>query len=66
MEILGYTYEDNLEEHFLVDLHELLIPLVDIGRLLAIIGLVLVRGRGVVTVVLTPLDNLAKDRLGHL
>ena len=29
------TYEDDLEEHFLIDLHELLVPFFDVRGLLA-------------------------------
>jgi hypothetical protein len=28
------TYKDDLKQHLLVDLHEFLVPLVDVGRLL--------------------------------
>ncbi len=38
--------EDDLEEHLLVDLHELLVPLLDVGRLLAAVGVVVVGGGG--------------------
>lgn len=55
--------EDNLKEHLLVDVHELLIPLVDVGCLLAgVIGLVV--GKDWVSLVmLTPFDDFAEDRL---
>lgn len=54
------TYEDDLEEHLLVNLHELLIPLLNVRSLLTAIVLV-VGGLGrVVPVVLTPLDYLPK------
>lgn len=55
------TYEDNLKEHFLVNLHELLIPLFNICRLLAGVGLVVLLLDGVVAVVLAPFDNFAED-----
>jgi hypothetical protein len=55
----GYTYENDLEKHLLVDLHKLLVPLLDIGRLLAIIGVVIGALHGVAAVVLAPLDDLA-------
>jgi len=57
------AYQNDLKEHFLINLHELLIPLVDLGGLLP--GLVLLLGRleRVTTVLLTPLDNLAQHRL---
>lgn len=31
----GITYQDDLEEHLLIDLHELLVPLIDVGGFLA-------------------------------
>ena len=55
------TYEDNLKEHFLVNLHELLVPLFDVCRLLAGVGLVVLLLDGVVAVVLAPFDNFAED-----
>lgn len=60
------TYKNNLKEHFLIHLHELLVPLLDISRLLAGIRLVVGSRDGVVTVVLAPLDDLSQDRLIHL
>lgn len=54
------TYQDDLKEHLLVHLHELLVPLLDISRLLAGIGLVIGGSDGVVAVVLAPLDNLSQ------
>jgi hypothetical protein len=38
------TYEDDLEEHLLVNLHKLLVPLLDVGRALAGVGLLIVGG----------------------
>lgn len=59
------TYQDYLKEHFLIDLHELLVPLVDVGCLAA--GVVVVTGAGrVVPVVGAPLDHLAQNRLIYL
>lgn len=52
------TYQDDLEQHFLVNLHELLVPLVDIGGLLARIGVIIGGSRRVITVVSAPLNNL--------
>jgi hypothetical protein len=60
------TYEDDLEEHLLVDLHELLVPLVDVGRLLARVRVVVLGGGRVVLVVLAPLDNLLHNSLVDL
>lgn len=56
------TYKNNLKEHFLIHLHELLVPLLDISRLLAGIRLVIGCCDGIVTVVLAPLDDLSQDR----
>ena len=58
--------EDDLEEHLLVDLHELLVPLVNVGRLLARVRVVVLGSGGVVAVVLAPLKHFAEDRLGDL
>lgn len=63
---IDLTYEDDLEQHFLVDLHELLIPLINIGGLLAVVGFVLVSRGRIVAVVLAPLDDLAQYWLGDL
>jgi hypothetical protein len=60
------THEDDLEEHLLVDLHELLIPLVDIGGLLPAVVLIVGRLGGVVPVVLAPLDDLAQHGVVHV
>jgi hypothetical protein len=60
------THEDDFEEQLLVDGHVLLVPVADVGGLLARVRVVVV-GRGrVVPVVLAPLDDLAQDRLGDL
>ena len=60
------TYKDDLEKHLLVNLHELLVPLLNLGGLLAGVGLVILRLHGVVAVMLAPLDNLSKDSLVDL
>lgn len=62
----GQTYQDDLKEHLLVDLHVLLVPLVDVRILLA--GIIVVVGRGcrVGLVVLAPFDNLPQDGLVDL
>jgi hypothetical protein len=60
------TYEDDLKEHLLIDLHELLVPLLDIGSLLAGVGFIVLGLRRVVSVVVAPLDNLAEDSLVDL
>ena len=58
--------EDDLEEHLLVDLHELLVPLFDVGGLLARVGVVILGGRRVVLVLGAPLKDLLEDVLGNL
>ena len=61
VEIVGS--EDDLEEHLLIDIHELLIPLLDLGGLAAGVGFVAVGDGFVVLVVFAPLNDLAQDRL---
>lgn len=58
--------EDDLEEHLLVDLHELLVPLFDVGGLLAGVGIVVLGGRGIVLVLGAPLEDLLEHVLGDL
>ena len=59
----GITHKDDLEQHLLVNLHELLVPLLDVGGLLAGIGVVIGGGWGISSVMLAPLDNLLEDGL---
>lgn len=54
------TNQNDLEQHFLVNLHELLVPLVDIGRLAARVIVVAGAG-GVVLVVGAPFNDLFQD-----
>lgn len=54
------TNQDDLEQHFLVNLHELLVPLVDIGRLATRVIVVASAG-GVVLMVGAPLNDLFQD-----
>jgi hypothetical protein len=58
--------EDDLKQHLLVDLHELLIPIFDIRRLLARVRIVILGWWWVVLVVLAPLDDLLENRIRHL
>lgn len=60
------AYENNLEEHFLIDLHEFLVPLIDIRSLLAGVGIVIIGRRRITLVVDTPLDNLVENGLVDL
>ena len=55
------TYQDDFEEHFLVDLHEFLVPLINVRSLLTGVGLVLVRGWWIVLVVSTPFNDLLEN-----
>lgn len=58
--------ENDLEEHFLVDLHVLLVPLVDLGGLLTRLGILVGGGGRVVAVVFAPLQNLLQDGTGDV
>ena len=59
------TYQDDLEKHLLVDLHELLIPLVDVRGLAA--GVVIVTSAGRVALVVgAPFNHLAQNCLVDL
>lgn len=60
------TYKNDLEKHLLVNLHKLLVPLLDIGGLFAAVGVVVCCGSGVILVMLAPLNNLLENRLVHL
>lgn len=60
------TYENDLEQHLLVNLHELLVPLLNVGGLLAGIGIIIGSGGGVVLVMLAPFDNLLENGLVDL
>ena len=60
------THQNDFEEHLLVDRHVLLIPLLNVGRLLSGIRIVIGRGWWVALVVLAPLENLAQDGLVDL
>jgi len=58
--------EDDLEEHLLIDLHELLVPLLNVCGLLARVGVVILGGRRVVLVLRAPLEDLLEDVLRDL
>jgi hypothetical protein len=62
----GRSYQDDLEKHLLVNLHELLVPLVDVGGLLPVVGILGFGGSGIVAVVLAPLDDLLEHDFGDL
>lgn len=61
----GLAYQDDFKQHFLVDLHELLVPFVDVGGLATVVVVVAGAG-GIVLVVLAPLDDFLQDGLVHL
>ena len=50
----------------MVNLHKLLIPLVDIGGLLTVVRILVVSRRGVVAMVLAPLDDFSEYSLVDL
>jgi hypothetical protein len=60
------TYKNDFKKHLLVDLHELLVPLVDVGGLLSRVGVVVCGGGRVVLVVLAPFDDFLEDRFVDL
>ena len=64
--IIIETYEDDFEEHLLINLHELLVPLFDVGGLLARIRIILVGGWRVGLVMLAPFNDLLEDSFVHL
>lgn len=59
VEVVGR--EDDLKEHLLVNLHELLIPLFNVRRPLARVGVVVGAGRWVGLVVLAPFEDFLED-----
>lgn len=63
MKHLLVTYEDDLEQHLLIDLHKLLVPLLNISGLLPRIGVIIGSGRRIVLVMLAPFNDLLEDRL---
>jgi len=58
---MSEAYKNDLEEHLLVDLHKLLIPLVNVGSLLAGIRVVISRSWRIGLVLFAPLDNLLEN-----
>lgn len=60
------AYKNDLKQHLLVDLHELLVPFLDVGGLLARVGIVLLTSWWIGLVVLAPLENLLKYGLVDL
>lgn len=57
------TYEDDLEQHLLIDLHEFLVPFINIGCLLTGVGIVFGSSRRIGTVVSAPLNDFTEDGL---
>lgn len=60
------NYKNDLKEHLLVDLHELLVPLIDVGSLLAGVRIIVVGLSRITLVVNAPLDNLVENGLVDL
>ncbi len=57
------AHKDDLEQHLLVHLHELLVPLIDISGLLSRVGVVVIGSDGVGTVMGAPLNDLVENSL---
>ena len=55
------NYENDFEEHLLINLHELLVPFLDVCGLLARVGVVIVGRWRIVLVMLAPFNHLFKD-----
>jgi hypothetical protein len=60
------TYENDLKKHLLINLHELLIPLLDISSLLPGVGVIIGGNMRIGLVVLAPFEDLSKDALVDL
>lgn len=64
-QLLAFTvvsaYQNDLEQHFLIDLHELLIPLLNLCSLLARVGIVLIGGGRVMLVMMAPFNDFLQD-----
>jgi len=60
------TYNNDLKEHLLVNLHELAVPLFDIGGLTVGVVAIVVGGDRIILVMLAPLEDLAKNRIINL
>ena len=60
------THEDDLKEHFLVDLHEFLVPLLNVCGALAAVRILLSGGGRVFLVVVAPFEDFAENGLSDL
>lgn len=60
------NYKDDLKQHLLVHRHVLLVPVLDISRLLARIGVVVGGRDRVVAVLVAPLEDLPQNGLVDL
>ena len=60
------THKDDLEQHLLIDLHELLVPLVNIGGLLADVIVIIVSGGRIAFVICAPFNDFLEDRFVDL
>ena len=63
---LGDQYKNDLKEHLLINLHEFLIPFINIGSLSPGISVIVAGARRIALVVFAPLDHFLEDRLIHL
>lgn len=59
-------YKDDLEQHLLVDLYELLVLFLDIGGLFVGMGVVVIGGARIILVVVAPLNDLLQNGLINL
>jgi hypothetical protein len=62
---IGGSYKDNFKQHFLVDLHEFLIPIIDIRRLFIALVVLLVL-YGIIFMVISPFKNLQRISFARL
>jgi len=60
------TYQDDFEQHFLIDLHKFLVPVFNVSCLFAAIGVVVGGSGRVVLVVFTPFKNLFENNFADL
>jgi hypothetical protein len=59
-------YQNDLKEHLLVHLHELLVPFFNLGGSLARVRIIVLCLDGISAVMLAPLNDLTEDRLVDL
>ena len=59
-------YQDNIKEHLLVDIHKLLIPLVDVGAAVPRFVIIFIGCRRIMLMILAPLENFLEDGIVDL